>query len=145
MFVFLHDFVRYLDVINIKFEPISIDMNSIATAKTPAQLEALALKHYPLKQGEFMFLEWTKFTTEDILVTSDRSALISSQTSKMIVSLFFLIPESDTRIYLIRFCFIFQLQLKFIVYSLFGFIVWQNWNWLAKQRILYGIMVKKAT
>lgn len=89
MFVFLHDFVRYLDVINIKFEPISIDMNSIATAKTPAQLEALALKHYPLKQGEFMFLEWTKFTTEDILVTSDRSALISSQTSKMIVSLFF--------------------------------------------------------
>lgn len=58
-------------------------MNAIATAKTPAQLESLALKHYPLKQGEFMFLEWTKFTTEDILVTSDRSALISGQTSEL--------------------------------------------------------------
>lgn len=71
-----------LDVIDIKFEAIRIDMNSIATAKTPAQLESLALKQYPLKRGEFMFLEWTKFTTEDILVTSDRSALISSQTSE---------------------------------------------------------------
>lgn len=70
-----------LDIIKIKFEAIRIDMGSIATAKTPAQLESLALNHYPLKRGEFMFLEWTKFTTEDILVTSDRSALISGQTS----------------------------------------------------------------
>lgn len=80
--MFLHQNAYLLDVIDIKFEAIGIDSNSIAIAKTPAQLESLALKHYPLKQGEFMFLEWTKFTTEDILVTSDRSALISSQTSE---------------------------------------------------------------
>lgn len=77
-----------LDLISVKFEAIRIDMNAVATAKTPAQLESLALKHYPLKRGEFMFLEWTKFTTEDILVTSDRSALISSQTSEFHASSF---------------------------------------------------------
>lgn len=84
LFVFhISHHITNLDIINIKFEAIRIDMDSIATAKTPAQLESLALKQYPLKRGEFVFLEWTKFTTEDILVTSDRSALISSQTSRL--------------------------------------------------------------
>lgn len=55
----------------------------VAKALTPASLESLVLKQYPIKCGEFVFLEWKKFT-EDILVTSDRSALISSQTCELV-------------------------------------------------------------
>ena len=53
----------------------------VRNAKTPANLESILLRHYTVKAGDFLFLEWEKFT-EDILVTSDRSALISSQTSR---------------------------------------------------------------
>lgn len=71
----------FSDIIHIQFEAIQIDMALVTPVKTPALLESLVLKHYSLKPGDFMFLEWPKFT-EDILVTSDRSAVISGQTCK---------------------------------------------------------------
>lgn len=83
------------DIIDIKFEAIQIDNALVASAKTPASLETVVLKHYPLKSGEFMFLEWTKFT-EDILVTSDRSALISSQTSECIFLVWFYFANKNS-------------------------------------------------
>lgn len=64
----------------VKFEAINISEDQFKIAKTPAMLESIILKHYPIQVSDFMFSEWEKFT-EDILVTSDRSALISSQTS----------------------------------------------------------------
>lgn len=79
----------FVDIIDMKFQAIKIDNALISSAKTPALLEAIILKQYPQKRGEFMFLEWTKFT-EDILITSDRSALISSQTSEFFFREFYL-------------------------------------------------------
>lgn len=86
----------FVDIIDIKFEAIKIDNALISSAKTPALLEAIILKQYPQKRGEFMFLEWTKFT-EDILITSDRSALISSQTSEFFFKSIFIfgLPNKD--------------------------------------------------
>lgn len=93
------------DFIAIKFEIIRVEDDLLTTVKTPSSLESLVLKHYPLKKGEFMFLEWTKFT-EDILVTSDRSALISSQTSNVrkcfiyfICYIIFIMTTAATQIY----------------------------------------------
>lgn len=79
--MFFLPFFWFIDIIDLKFEAIKIDNAQISTAKTPALLEAIVLKKYPQNNGDFIFLEWIKFT-EDILVTSDRSALISSQTSE---------------------------------------------------------------
>lgn len=70
-----------IDILSIKFETIQIEDALVSNARTPALLESIVLKHYDLKKGNFLFLEWSNFT-EDVLVTSDRSALISSQTSK---------------------------------------------------------------
>lgn len=70
-----------IDILSIKFEAIQIEDALVSNARTPALLESIVLKHYDLKKGNFLFLEWSNFT-EDVLVTSDRSALISSQTSK---------------------------------------------------------------
>lgn len=77
-----HPIFDSTDSINVTFERINLENVLLTEIKTPSLLESLVLKNYPLKRGEFMFLEWTKFT-EDILVTSDRSALISSQTSSV--------------------------------------------------------------
>lgn len=70
-----------LDTLQVKFEVINVNYEQARNAKTPAALEAIILKDYALNPGDFVLLEWDKFT-DDILVTSDRSALISHQTSK---------------------------------------------------------------
>lgn len=82
MIIIRHLIFGFIDSINITFEKISIENVLPAEKKTPSALESHVLKHYSLKPGEFIFLEWNKLT-EDILVTSDRSALISSQTSRV--------------------------------------------------------------
>lgn len=71
---------------DIKFDLILVDDKLVKNIKTPAILEANILKQYPIKSGDFVVLEWEKFT-EDILVTSERSALISSQTCKKLIFL----------------------------------------------------------
>lgn len=72
------------DVLSIEFDLIRVDKKSVKNVKTPAILEANVLKAYPIQSGDFLILEWEKFT-EDILVTSERSALISSQTCKFAI------------------------------------------------------------
>ncbi|XP_031632221.1 GPI transamidase component PIG-S isoform X2 [Contarinia nasturtii] len=76
----LKTFILKEGFIEIEYYAIQIEDTLLAKVNTPASLESTVLKKYPLKSGEFMLLEWTKFT-EDILVTSDRSAFISSQTT----------------------------------------------------------------
>ncbi|XP_017483616.1 PREDICTED: GPI transamidase component PIG-S isoform X1 [Rhagoletis zephyria] len=48
--------------------------------KTPAALESLLLKQEEIRAGDFIFIEWPKLQ-EEVLLTSDRSALIRSDTS----------------------------------------------------------------
>lgn len=67
-------------VMNLNFEVVRIARDLVENATTPARLEANILSEYPVTKGNFLLLEWEKFT-EDILVTSERSALISTQTT----------------------------------------------------------------
>ncbi|XP_055903161.1 GPI transamidase component PIG-S-like isoform X1 [Eupeodes corollae] len=67
------------DLFNIQFEQIP-QIGSVDKIKTPAALEALILKHYPVKTGDFIFIEWPSLQ-EDVLLTTDRSAFIKSDTS----------------------------------------------------------------
>lgn len=69
------------DLLKIQFEIIELEKDLVEHSTTPAILESKILKHYPLKNGDFVFLEWKKFT-EDVLITSERSAMISNQTCK---------------------------------------------------------------
>ncbi|XP_050339832.1 GPI transamidase component PIG-S isoform X2 [Bactrocera neohumeralis] len=48
--------------------------------KTPAGLENILLKTEEIKAGDFLFIEWPKLQ-EEVLLTSERSALIRSDTS----------------------------------------------------------------
>lgn len=88
MVSFYHDFMfdrsltgLLLDLLSLKFYKIDIAEDVAKSAKTPAMLESRILNKYYLHPGDFIFLEWEKLT-EDLLVTSERSALISSHTSK---------------------------------------------------------------
>lgn len=47
--------------------------------KTPASLENILLKEEEIRAGDFIFIEWPKLQ-EDVLLTSERSALIRSDT-----------------------------------------------------------------
>lgn len=75
------DYFRiFTEILDLRFKALYLASEYVKDAKTPAALEILILKQHPMKAGDFVFLEWKKFT-EDILVTSERSALISTQTS----------------------------------------------------------------
>lgn len=69
-----------VELFQLTFLPVNITEDLVKNIKTPALLERNILKTFKINSGDFLFLEWEKFT-EDILVTSERSALISSQTS----------------------------------------------------------------
>lgn len=60
----------------IRFYQILSDDKKAYDALTPASLEAIILRKYPVNAGDFMFIEWTKLDDE-ILVTSERTALIA--------------------------------------------------------------------
>ncbi|BFF92851.1 GPI transamidase component PIG-S-like [Drosophila madeirensis] len=49
-------------------------------AHTPAALEKLLLQEHPQSVGDFMFIEWPKLQ-EEVLLTTERSALIRSDTT----------------------------------------------------------------
>lgn len=73
----------FSDLLSVKLYNIDIGSDELAkNAKTPAILESRILKKYNQQPGDFIFLEWEKLT-EDILVTSERSALISGHTSRI--------------------------------------------------------------
>lgn len=62
----------------INFYQILIDDKHAYDALTPASLEAIILQKYAVTAGDFMFIEWTKLD-EEILVTSERTALIAKE------------------------------------------------------------------
>lgn len=66
---------------NIKFEQIT-NVPEADTARTPVALETLIKKKFTLNPGDFLFFEWSKLK-DDILLTTERSALINSETSKI--------------------------------------------------------------
>lgn len=68
------------DALSLSFEVVRIGRERIENATTPARLEEIILSEYPVTKGNFLLFEWAKFT-EDILVTSERSALISARTT----------------------------------------------------------------
>lgn len=76
----LHVLNQGNDALNLSFEIVRIKHDLIRNATTPAQLEELILNEYPVGKGNFLLIEWEKFT-EDILVTTERSAIISTQTT----------------------------------------------------------------
>lgn len=67
------------EILDIEFNTIRVSTELAKNIKTPAALENLIRRDHSDKPGNFVFLEWEKFT-DDVLVTSERSALISSHT-----------------------------------------------------------------
>lgn len=63
----------------LRIEAINVTADALKGISVPSVLESRILKQYPLSAGDFLFIEWEKLA-EDILVTSDRSALISAHT-----------------------------------------------------------------
>lgn len=66
--------------LHLNFEIVRIKSDLVVNATTPARLEAIISSEYPVTKGNFLLFEWDKFT-DDILVTSDRSALIAKHTT----------------------------------------------------------------
>ncbi|XP_055851996.1 GPI transamidase component PIG-S-like isoform X1 [Episyrphus balteatus] len=75
----LNNAFKNSDLWNIQFDQIP-QIEGADKIKTPAALEAMILKHYPVKTGDFIFIEWTNLQ-EDVLLTTDRSALIKPDTT----------------------------------------------------------------
>lgn len=63
----------------LRIEAINVTAADLRGITVPSVLESRLLKQYPLTAGDFVFIEWEKLT-EDILLTSERTALISAQT-----------------------------------------------------------------
>lgn len=68
-------------IVNIKFHQVRVDERTANAALTPAQLERIILQQHPVAAGDFVFMEWPKLRTEEVLVTADRTALFSSDAS----------------------------------------------------------------
>lgn len=92
----------------LRIEAINVTADELRGITVPSVLESRLLKQYPLTAGDFVFIEWEKLT-EDILLTSERSALISAQTSncRLLVSISMVNSFNQT-------------QLLFIAYSRFA-------------------------
>lgn len=75
-------FTNDLDLFELRFEAIDATNDSLNGITVPSVLESRLLKQYPLTAGDFLFMEWQTLT-EDILVMSDRCALISAQTCNL--------------------------------------------------------------
>lgn len=68
-------------VVRVNFHSIRIDKQAAAAALTPAKLERIILQQHPAAAGDFIFIEWPKLLTDEVLVTAERTALISSDAS----------------------------------------------------------------
>lgn len=80
--LFFTKYIYHLDLLHFHFYEISLPTDVVASSiKTPSALEDKITKKYGLLPGNFIFYEWGKIK-EDILITSERTALINKHTSK---------------------------------------------------------------
>lgn len=80
-FFFCITIIYNLDIVKINFIKINLNRELIKNLRTPAGLESIILKQYKFNSGDFIFYEWDKLSDE-ILVTTERSALITKFTCK---------------------------------------------------------------
>lgn len=73
------------DVFKVRVTNVEINPTEIANVKTPAKLEALIMKHHPVKPGDLLIIEW-KSHQDEILVTSDRTIFISDRVGEKDIS-----------------------------------------------------------
>lgn len=71
-----------IGLFKLRIEAINITNDALKGVSVPSVLEARVLQQYPLAPGDFVFLEWEKLAEDDILVASERSALISAHACK---------------------------------------------------------------
>ncbi|GAB0096551.1 PIG-S [Sergentomyia squamirostris] len=84
----LDEIFRKNAFLNVIFREISMPETEIATAKTPASLEKKITQKYPVHEGDFLFVEWTQLSKgESVLVTTDRTAFMTPDTSSAKISL----------------------------------------------------------
>lgn len=69
------------DVFKARVNIIELNPPDVANVKTPAKLEQLIMKHYEVKPGNLLIVEW-KSLQDEILVTSDRTIFISDRVGK---------------------------------------------------------------
>lgn len=74
------------DLLKLRYVGIDIESDLVKNVATPAILEARIKRHHKPSENDFMFLEWEKLT-EDILITSERTALINGHTSEKLTHL----------------------------------------------------------
>lgn len=71
------------DIFKAKVSGVTIDPMEIANVKTPIKLEQLIMKHYKIKPGNLLIVEW-KHLEDEILVTSDRTIFVSEKVGELI-------------------------------------------------------------
>lgn len=69
------------DIFKAHVTSINVDASQAASIKTPVKLEQLVMKHYEVKAGNLLIVEW-KNQEDEILVTSDRTIFISEKVCK---------------------------------------------------------------
>lgn len=69
-------------MVNYTFNAVSVPEHKTAHVLTPAALESLIVNQYPVAAGNFLFMEWPKLQTDDVVVMSDRAAVMSSDVCK---------------------------------------------------------------
>lgn len=69
------------DIFKAHVTPISVEASQVASIKTPVKLEQLVMKHYEVKPGNLLIVEW-KNLEEDVLVSSDRTIFVSDKVRK---------------------------------------------------------------
>lgn len=75
----LKSFYESSKVFQVDVVPIKVDPVLIQNTKTPAQLEKSILKHYKVKLGNVLLVEWAKLKNE-VIVTNDRTIFMSEDT-----------------------------------------------------------------
>lgn len=71
-------------LVSYTFQAVSVPAHRTAHVLTPAALETHILEEYPVSSGNFLFMEWPKLRTDDVVVMSDRAAVMSSDVCKYI-------------------------------------------------------------
>lgn len=64
------------------FQAIEVPAENISHVHSPAALETVILNDYPVAAGNFLFMEWAKLRTDDVVVMSDRAAVMASDVCK---------------------------------------------------------------
>lgn len=73
-------------LLQFEFVPVTLQAADVAGVQTWMELERKVLRVRPIGAGEFLFMEWKRLGEEerdvDVLVTQQRTALISTKASK---------------------------------------------------------------